>query len=229
MVHLACHGIQDLTEPHRSHFSLTNGDLTVARLMETDLKHAFFAFLSACETARGDPKHADEVVHLASTMLFAGLKSIVATMWWVNHRWGVVQGLTLERAMSDRDGPYVAKLFYEKLFEEETINIDAIPSALDYAVTALRNSGASPERWATFVHMGAWRILGCCWAIILHVIAPGSTHADVAAMVAYALVRQGTGIDATTVGVNSSLPKVRVADIYPTYASVEEINGARRS
>jgi CHAT domain-containing protein len=86
MVHLACHGIQDLTEPHRSHFSLTNGDLTVARLMETDLKHAFFAFLSACETARGDPKHADEVVHLASTMLFAGLKSIVATMWWVNHR-----------------------------------------------------------------------------------------------------------------------------------------------
>jgi hypothetical protein len=66
-----------------------------------------------------------------------------------------VQGLTLERAMSDRDGPYVAKLFYEKLFEEEKINIDAIPSALDYAVTALRNSGASPERWATFVHMGA--------------------------------------------------------------------------
>jgi hypothetical protein len=47
-------------------------------------------------------------------------------------------------------------------------------------------------------------------------------------MVAYALVRQGTGIDATTVGVNSyyALPKAHVADIYPTYASVEEINGA---
>jgi CHAT domain-containing protein len=49
--------------------------------MEMNLKHAFVAFLSACETAKGDRTYADEVVHLAATMLFAGFKSVIATMW----------------------------------------------------------------------------------------------------------------------------------------------------
>jgi hypothetical protein len=57
--------------------------------------------------------------------------------------------------MKDQDGPAVAKLFYEKLFESETIDQDSIPYALDHAVTTLRKSGASWERWATFIHMGA--------------------------------------------------------------------------
>jgi CHAT domain-containing protein len=81
VVHLACHGIQHSTEPHKSHFCLDGADLTVATLMDLNLKGAFFAFLSACETAKGDRKHADEAVHLAATMLFVGFKSVVATMW----------------------------------------------------------------------------------------------------------------------------------------------------
>jgi CHAT domain-containing protein len=80
-VHLACHGIQHDREPYRSHFCLSTGNLTVAELMELDLKGAFLAYLSACETAKGDQKHADEAIHLAATMLFAGFKSVVATMW----------------------------------------------------------------------------------------------------------------------------------------------------
>jgi hypothetical protein len=59
------------------------------------------------------------------------------------------------RAMNDADGPLVAALFYEKLFEEEVITVDAIPYALDYAVSELRKSGATSERWTTFIHMGA--------------------------------------------------------------------------
>jgi hypothetical protein len=59
------------------------------------------------------------------------------------------------RAMNDVDGPEVARLFDEKLFEHETLDADAVPYALDHAVAALRKSGAPPERWATFVHMGA--------------------------------------------------------------------------
>jgi CHAT domain-containing protein len=80
-VHLACHGIQNHAAPHESHFCLGSGDLTVSDLMQVDLSNAFFAFLSACETAKGAEKHADEVVHLAATMLFAGFQSVVATMW----------------------------------------------------------------------------------------------------------------------------------------------------
>jgi CHAT domain-containing protein len=81
MVHLACHGVQNLEEPHESRFCLSAGSLTVNELMKMDLENAFFAFLSACETAKGAEEHADEVVHLAAAMLFAGFKSVVATMW----------------------------------------------------------------------------------------------------------------------------------------------------
>jgi hypothetical protein len=57
--------------------------------------------------------------------------------------------------MSDQDGPYIAKHFYEKVFESEAIDVDTIAYALDHAVGELRSSGAPPERWATFIHMGA--------------------------------------------------------------------------
>jgi hypothetical protein len=65
------------------------------------------------------------------------------------------RALNANRAMNDCDGPFVAKTFYKKLFESGTIDLDTIPYALDYAVRALRETGAPPERWATYVHMGA--------------------------------------------------------------------------
>jgi CHAT domain-containing protein len=60
---------------------LSNGTLTVSKLMGLDLNQAWFAYLSACETAKGDAKQPDQGVHLATAMLFAGFKSVVATMW----------------------------------------------------------------------------------------------------------------------------------------------------
>jgi hypothetical protein len=57
--------------------------------------------------------------------------------------------------MNDTDGPFVAELFYKRLFGEDVITLDAIPYAMDYAVQELRKTGVSPERWATFIHMGA--------------------------------------------------------------------------
>jgi hypothetical protein len=57
--------------------------------------------------------------------------------------------------MNDRDGPFIAKCFYEKVFESGNIDVDTIAYALDHAVSELRSSGAPPERWATFVHLGA--------------------------------------------------------------------------
>jgi CHAT domain-containing protein len=39
------------------------------------------AFLSACETAEDDKKVSDEAMHLAATLLFAGFRGVVATMW----------------------------------------------------------------------------------------------------------------------------------------------------
>jgi CHAT domain-containing protein len=52
--------------------------------MELKLDYAFLAFLSACETAKGDNEQPDQAMHLAAAMLFSGFKSIVATMWYVD-------------------------------------------------------------------------------------------------------------------------------------------------
>jgi CHAT domain-containing protein len=83
IVHLACHGIQHEREPYKSYFCLRTSNLTISELAEMKLKDAFLAYLSACETAKGDADYGDEAIHLAASMLFAGFKSVVATMWSV--------------------------------------------------------------------------------------------------------------------------------------------------
>jgi hypothetical protein len=57
--------------------------------------------------------------------------------------------------MNDADGPFVARKFYERLFQGAVIDVGSVPYALDDAVAALRAEGVSPARWATFIHMGA--------------------------------------------------------------------------
>jgi CHAT domain-containing protein len=83
IVHLACHGVQSSTNALDSGFYLHNGRLTIAQLMELELGQASLAFLSACETAKGDARQPDQIVHLAAAMLFVGFRSVVATMWCV--------------------------------------------------------------------------------------------------------------------------------------------------
>jgi hypothetical protein len=63
--------------------------------------------------------------------------------------------LTIPRAISDVDGPKVAKWFYEELLAKEVVDADSVAYALDSAVGKLRDSGISPDRWAPFIHMGA--------------------------------------------------------------------------
>ncbi|KAJ7090154.1 hypothetical protein C8R44DRAFT_648448, partial [Mycena epipterygia] len=44
-------------------------------------KYMSLAFLSACETAKGDCTVPDEAIHLAATLLFSGFRGVVAIMW----------------------------------------------------------------------------------------------------------------------------------------------------
>ena len=53
------------------------------------------------------------------------------------------------------DGPEMTQWFYEILLEKDDIDLDDIPYALDEAIRRLRATGASPSRWATFIHVGA--------------------------------------------------------------------------
>jgi CHAT domain-containing protein len=81
LAHIACHSMQDAKAALSSGFYLSDGILTITRLMDLDLKNTFFAFLSACETAKGDKEQPEQTVHLTAAMLFVGFRSVVATMW----------------------------------------------------------------------------------------------------------------------------------------------------
>ncbi|KAJ7774138.1 CHAT domain-containing protein [Mycena maculata] len=153
IVHFACHGIQDPINPLDSGLLLTDGLLKVSKIMrgldvsEGIRKSMALAFLSACETAKGDEQVPDEAMHLAATLLFAGFRGVVATMW----------------SMNDLDGPKIADTFYEHLFRncDPTANPPVIPDltegahALHLAVAKLREEPEIPfMRWVPFVHYG---------------------------------------------------------------------------
>jgi CHAT domain-containing protein len=53
-LHLACHGYQDPKDALKSGFVMSDEMLTIEKLLPIPLPRAFMAFLSACETAKGD-------------------------------------------------------------------------------------------------------------------------------------------------------------------------------
>jgi hypothetical protein len=65
-------------------------------------------------------------------MLYAGFKGIVGTMW----------------LMGDVDGPFVAEAIYEEPFsvEDDVLDFNVVPYALDKAVRILRANGLEPSR-----------------------------------------------------------------------------------
>ena len=83
IVHFACHGKQHIGEPLNSALALEDGQLTLPMIMEQRLEDAQLAFLSACETAKGEREAPDENLHLGAALLFSGFKGVVATMWYV--------------------------------------------------------------------------------------------------------------------------------------------------
>jgi CHAT domain-containing protein len=81
LVHFACHGHQDQTNPLNSGFELKDGRLTLGQLMRLNMPYAQMAYLSACDSAGIDESRPDEGLNLVGTMIFAGFRSVIGTMW----------------------------------------------------------------------------------------------------------------------------------------------------
>jgi CHAT domain-containing protein len=82
IVHFACHGKQDENDPLESGLILHHGiRLKIKEIMKLSMPNASLAYLSACGTAMGAEELPDESVHLAASLLFAGFRGVVATMW----------------------------------------------------------------------------------------------------------------------------------------------------
>ncbi|KAG1852962.1 CHAT domain-containing protein [Suillus tomentosus] len=108
-LHLACHGTQRFDEPFESAFLMRDQPLSLLDITQMDLSRHQFAFLSACETA--------VVIHLAAGLQFAGVKSIVGTLWKVDDS-------TVQR---------LVKAFYENLCGDGTMNSKRAAWALHQA------------------------------------------------------------------------------------------------
>ncbi|KAG2159005.1 CHAT domain-containing protein [Suillus bovinus] len=137
--HLACHGTQRFDEPFKSAFLMRDQPLSLLDIAQMDLSQHHFAFLSACETAVGDFSTPDEVIHLAAGLQFAGVRSVVGTLWKVNDD-------TVQR---------LVKAFYERFCKGGTMNPKRAAQALHGAVQSLASDVNIPlAQRIVFVHIG---------------------------------------------------------------------------
>lgn len=146
-IHLACHGTQDIEHPLKSGFWLRDGCLDLSEIIKGHNTHADLAFLSACQTSKGDEKLSEEAVHLAAGMLAAGYRSVIATMW----------------SIKDQYGPRMAEEFYKYILEEmkeknEPFDCAKAAYALHYATQCLRRQLDGSEdsflTWVPYIHLG---------------------------------------------------------------------------
>jgi CHAT domain-containing protein len=137
-VHLACHGRQCTGDPMKSGLLLHDKILELSVIVKQALPRAELAFLSACQTATGDERIADESVHLAAGMFLAGYRGVIATMW----------------SIKDSDAPKIAEDVYRRILKDRRPNRKEAAYALHDAVKRLRESGASFMSWVPFIHIG---------------------------------------------------------------------------
>ena len=144
-VHFACHGIQDVVEPLKSGVYLHDGRLELLEIMRQQIPNPDLAFLSACQTSKGEMGLSEEAVHLTAGLLAAGYRGVVGTMWDI----------------SDMHGPEFATEFYKYLLthkSSEGLDSTQAAYALDHAVRKVRESLGDGDNafltWVPYVHFG---------------------------------------------------------------------------
>ena len=138
-IHLACHASQLHDDPAGSGFALYDGVLNITDLASQPTRHRDLAFLSACQTAAGSARLADEAIHLAAAMQFLGYRHVIATMWTI----------------ADSPAPLVANAVYTELKKDGDPDPGKAATALHHAVRELRlKHPADPQLWAPYIHLG---------------------------------------------------------------------------
>ncbi|MCX2950169.1 CHAT domain-containing protein [Lentzea sp. NEAU-D7] len=137
-VHLSCHGRQDVNDPSRAGFMLSDGLLTIVRLAESRFE-GDFAFLSACRTATGGLHLPDEVITLAAAMNYGGFRNVVATAW----------------SIDSTVAAEVTKAFYLRSIVGGVFFPERSAQMLHAVVRDMRDGGRPLEVWLPFTHTGS--------------------------------------------------------------------------
>jgi CHAT domain-containing protein len=136
-VHFACHAFNDPMSPSRNRLLLHDGDLDIAQISQLRLENAMVAYLSACATAQGGLRQADEVITVASACQLAGFQHVIGTLWPID----------------DATAARAAKLFYDALPDDG--DPSQLCTVLHRTTRKLRDrSPDHPQRWAQLVHIG---------------------------------------------------------------------------
>ncbi|TFK71830.1 hypothetical protein BDN72DRAFT_764333 [Pluteus cervinus] len=138
--HFACHGMTHSDKPWESALILANHTrLTLREISDMSLPHVEFAYLSACQTAKGVAEAPDESADLSMGMLACGYRSVIGTLWKI----------------SDEYAPFVADRVYEKMLEGGQPDYRRAACALHDAVQALRKEHkVGFATWLPFIHVG---------------------------------------------------------------------------
>jgi CHAT domain len=140
-VHFACHAESSTVEASAARLLLADHEdhpLTVREIAGLRIPRAELAYLSACETARGPVKLADEAVHVTGAFHMAGYAHVIGTLWSVD----------------DEIAAEVASDVYASLAASGPDAATAAP-ALHQAVRKIRaRQPGLPALWAAHVHVG---------------------------------------------------------------------------
>ncbi|GAA2464369.1 CHAT domain-containing protein [Streptomyces macrosporus] len=141
VAHFACHASSDPADPAASRLLLHDGPLGLTDIGRLHLDGAELAYLSACGTARGGARLADEALHAASAFQLAGYAQAIATLWEIGDGFAASVAADFHRELGPAlDAP------------------DRLPGALALHTVIRRVRSALPDRpwaWASLLHAGA--------------------------------------------------------------------------
>ncbi|KAJ7208241.1 TPR-like protein, partial [Mycena pura] len=140
-VHFACHGMQKSTPTESALLLAGSSQLKISDIIQLNLPHADLAFLSACQTATGSIELQDESVHLTASMLLAGYRGVIGTMW----------------SIGDNIAPQVAGDVYAYLLKASPPDPTRAAEALHLAIKSYQEQlGANKSffHWVPFIHFG---------------------------------------------------------------------------
>jgi CHAT domain-containing protein len=159
IVHIAAHGYLDAEQPQRSGLALSFGEkeegyVTIRDMLDLDLD-ANAVVLSACQTAVGELKRGEGVQSMARAFLYAGSRSVIASLWQVRDHIAmeVMTGL-YRRALAERPLPlpralHDAKLSVRRSHEVRGPTVKRLEGEAEAVVAA-----GHPYFWAPFIDIG---------------------------------------------------------------------------
>ena len=136
VLHFATHATFDNDDPFNSSLLLASdgvndGKLTVEEIYQLQLKPSLVV-LSACETGLGKYSAGDEIIGFYRAFMYAGAKSIIATLW----------------PIADEASSFLINEFYQSLKK------NSLGESLRMAQLKTKEQYPNPVNWAGFVLVG---------------------------------------------------------------------------